>query len=349
MSLLSTYINNFKHIKALVIGDVMLDKFMYGKVERISPEAPVPIFKFSHEKEMLGGAGNVVANLVALGCKTTFIGIIGDDENGAKISDLMEQTGASSHFLKLKNFPTIVKTRLIAGNNHLLRADQEEILPVISELLPKFKKVLRQAIKMADIVLVSDYNKGLLTPVTTQMIVEICREQNKKIIIDPKGADYSKYAGATLVKPNLKEFSEATGRKYNPQAADFLAQAKQGAEFLFAKYGIKNLIITLSEYGMLHIGSDDADDIQQVPTEAKEVFDVSGAGDTALATLGAALGCDTPIKDALKLANTASGIVVGKLGTATVSAEEMRNALSCRETADNNWPHKRKVVTLEQA
>lgn len=109
MSLLSTYINNFKHIKALVIGDVMLDKFMYGKVERISPEAPVPIFKFSHEKEMLGGAGNVVANLVALGCKTTFIGIIGDDENGAKISDLMEQTGASSHFLKLKNFPTIVK------------------------------------------------------------------------------------------------------------------------------------------------------------------------------------------------------------------------------------------------
>lgn len=349
MSLLSTYINNFKHIKSLVIGDVMLDKFMYGKVERISPEAPVPIFKFSHEKEMLGGAGNVVANLVALGCKTTFIGIIGDDENGAKISDLMEQTGASSHFLKLKNFPTIVKTRLIAGNNHLLRADQEEILPVISELLPKFKKVLRQAIKMADIVLVSDYNKGLLTPVTTQMIVEICREQNKKIIIDPKGSDYSKYAGATLVKPNLKEFSEATGRKYNPQAADFLAQAKQGAEFLFAKYGIKNLIITLSEYGMLHIGADDADDIQQVPTEAKEVFDVSGAGDTALATLGAALGCDTPIKDALKLANTASGIVVGKLGTATVSAEEMRNALSCRETADNNWPQKRKVVTLEQA
>lgn len=349
MSLLSTYIDNFSNVKTLVIGDIMLDRFIYGKVERISPEAPVPVFKLSHEKTMLGGAGNVVANLVALGCKTTFIGITGNDANGAKVSGLLRQISAHSHLLQISNYPTIVKTRLIAGNNHLLRADQEEMMPIIEELLPRFKRILKQAIRNVDIVILSDYNKGLLTSVTTPMIIEICRQYGKKVIIDPKGKDYAKYTGATLVKPNLKEFSEATGQKYNPLSPNFKNEVIEGAKKIFEQFKIENLIVTLSEHGMLHISAAFPDDLQHIPTVAKEVFDVSGAGDTSLATLGAALGSNVPFKDALKLANTASGIVVGKLGTATVSADELQNALSEREVQNDGWEQKRKIITLAQA
>ena len=347
--LLSSYIDRFSSVRALVIGDIMLDKFEYGKVERISPEAPVPVFKFSHEKKMLGGAGNVVANLVTLGCKTTFIGIVGKDDNGATVANLLRKVGAHSHLLKLDSYPTIVKTRLIAGNNHLLRADQEEIIPIVTELLPKFRKVLSQAIKNVDIVLVSDYNKGLLTPETTQLIIGICNNFNKTVLVDPKGNDYSKYKGATLVKPNLKEFSEATGMKYNPTSSDFHNKIKLGADKLFSQYGIKNLLVTLSEHGMIYVPAKNPDEMKQIPTEAKEVFDVSGAGDTSLATLGASIGANIPIKDAMKLANLASGIVVGKLGTATVSAEELKIALSNKETPEDGWKQKRKIITLKQA
>lgn len=349
MTLLSSYIDKFSSVRVLVIGDIMLDKFEYGKVERISPEAPVPIFKFSHEKKMLGGAGNVVANLVTLGCKTTFIGIVGKDDNGVTVANLLRKVGAHSHLLKLDNYPTIVKTRLIAGNNHLLRADQEEIMPVVTELLPKFKKILSQAIKNVDIVLVSDYNKGLLTPETTQLIIDICNNFNKTVLVDPKGNDYSKYKSATLVKPNLKEFSEATGMKYNPTSSDFNSRIKLGADKLFSQYGIKNLLITLSEHGMVYIPAKNSDEMKQIPTEAKEVFDVSGAGDTSLATLGASIGANIPIKDAMKLANLASGIVVGKLGTATVTADELKTALSNKETPEDGWKQKRKIITLKQA
>lgn len=211
-----TLINRFPSVRVLVIGDIMLDTFVYGDVERISPEAPVPVLKFHHKLEMLGGAGNVVANLAALGCKTTFIGIVGKDDNGKKISSLLKEAKANCHLLKLKNYPTIVKTRFVAKSSHLFRMDNEEVLPVISALLPRIRKILSRAIKSADIVLISDYNKGLLTPETTPMIIEICRELDKNVIIDPKGNNYAKYSGATLVKPNLKEFSEAVGKKYNP-------------------------------------------------------------------------------------------------------------------------------------
>ena len=213
----------------------------------------------------------------------------------------------------------------------------------------KFEKILTQAIKNVDVVVLSDYNKGLLTPITTQMIINICHKFNKPVIVDPKGSDYSKYIGATIVKPNLKEFSEATGKKYNPQDKGFLAAVKNNAQELFEKFKIKNLLVTLSEYGMMFVPSDKNEDCLQIPTEAKEVFDVSGAGDTSLATLGAAIGSGIPIKDAMKLANLASGIVVGKLGTATVSSEELKAALSQKEGADATWKQKRKIITLNQA
>lgn len=349
MALLATYIENFRQVQALCIGDIMLDRFMYGKVERISPEAPVPIFKLCKEKQMLGGAGNVVANMASLGCQVTFIGIVGNDEAGKKLSTLLRKAHAHTHLLRLDSYPTIVKTRLIAASNHLLRADQEEQLPVIEALLPKFEKILTQAIKNVDVVVLSDYNKGLLTPITTQMIINICHKFNKPVIVDPKGSDYSKYIGATIVKPNLKEFSEATGKKYNPQDKGFLAAVKNNAQELFEKFKIKNLLVTLSEHGMVFVSSDKDEDCLKIPTEAKEVFDVSGAGDTSLAALGAAIGSGVPIKDAMKLANVASGIVVGKLGTATLSTDELKAVLSQREGSDATWKQKRKIITLRQA
>lgn len=330
--LLSSLLHNFCEVKALVIGDIMLDKFIYGNVERISPEAPVPVLKFHHQIEMLGGAGNVVANLAALGCKTTFIGIVGKDENGRKIASLLREAKANSHLLKLNNFPTIVKTRFVAKTSHLLRMDNEEVIPIIAELLPRIRKILFRAIKTADIVLLSDYNKGLLTDKTTPMIIDICNELNKKVIVDPKGNNYSKYAKATLVKPNLKEFSDVVGKKYSPVDKEFQEKIKKDARNLCFDCEIKNLVITLSEHGMILIERQKEDNIEWVSSNVKEVCDVSGAGDTALATLGASLGCGASILDAMKLANTAAGIVVGKLGTAVILPEELKAALAIVKT-----------------
>lgn len=320
-------LEKLKSINPLVIGDIMLDRFIYGKVERISPEAPVPIFRYDHEKEMLGGAGNVVANITSIGSKCDFLGVIGNDPEGRKISNLLKEIGVHSHLLKLNDYPTILKSRMIAGNNHLLRVDHEKRLPVMTEVLDRFSSILLKAIKGADVVLLSDYNKGIFTAETTRMIIDICRQLNKPVIVDPKGMDYSKYTGATLIKPNLKEFGEATGRKYNPAGSTFHDEVKAGAVQLMEKYDIANLIVTLSEYGMLHISRKDQV-ITHIFTEAREVYDVSGAGDTTLATLGLAIGSGMKIKDAMRLANKASGIVVGKLGTATVTFEELCNAWS---------------------
>ena len=233
MNQLYNYIEKFKNTKVTVIGDIMLDRFLYGDVERISPEAPVPIFKFTNEKVMLGGAGNVAANLATLGCKPTFLGFVGSDTNGEVVDTLLKKVGSHSHLCRLLNYPTIVKTRYIANHNHLLRSDKEELLPYIPELLPKFYKLVKQAVRMTDIVLLSDYNKGVLNKETTQMIIKICKESDVPVLIDPKGNDYTKYKGATLIKPNVKEFLDATGIKLNPECPNFNEDLKKGAKLFF--------------------------------------------------------------------------------------------------------------------
>ena len=349
MASLASYINGFSKVRVLVIGDLILDQFTYGKVERISPEAPVPVFKVTHEKKMLGGAGNVVANLCALGCSVSLIGVVGRDANGEKISDLLQECGAHSYLLRAHDYPTIVKTRLIAGGSHLSRVDREEATPVLTGLMDRYERMLRRVVQHMDIVLISDYNKGLLTAETTPMVVKVCREFGKPVIVDPKGGDYSKYTGATLVKPNLKEFIEVSGHgHYRPAEPDFPAQLKAGARELLSRYELSNLLVTLGEYGMALISADEPERLLQIPTQAREVFDVSGAGDTSLATLGAALGSGVPMREAMQLANLASGIVVGKLGTATVTQDELRRALDTPESTDEFNPE-RKILTLEQA
>lgn len=346
---LGTYIDGFSGVRVLVIGDLILDQFTYGKVERISPEAPVPVFKVEEEKQMLGGAGNVVANLCALGCQVSFIGIVGKDAHGRKIANLLTECGAKHYLLRMDGYPTIVKTRLIAGGSHLSRVDKEEIRPIITDQLPRYKRMLQRVIKHVDIVLISDYGKGLLTELTTPLIIDVCHRHGVKAIIDPKGTNYEKYAGATLVKPNLKEFSEVSGRGYNPRQADFAEKLAEGARELLKKHRYENLLVTLGEHGMALLSADEPERLQQIPTEAREVFDVSGAGDTSLATLGAALGSGVPIRQAMHLANLASGIVVGKLGTATVTAEELKKALNISEPHQEPWAPERKIITLEKA
>ena len=350
MALISSYINKFKDVRILCAGDIMLDEFIYGRVNRISPEAPVPVFQTVRKTKMLGGAGNVVANLRTLGCKTAFVGVVGEDGAGRFVGKSLADIGVGANLITIKNYPTIVKTRMIAGVTHLLRADQEQRLELTTEQFDQLLKDFSERIKNSDVVLLSDYNKGLLNETTTPKIIDLCRRYGCPVIIDPKGTNYTKYRNATLVKPNLKEFSEATGMTFNPAGRDFHKQVAIGAKKLFDEYGIENLIVTLSEHGMLHISADAPDDILQIPTVAQEVFDVSGAGDTSLATLGAAIGATAPIKDAMKLANRASGIVVGKLGTATVTADELAESVQdATNTGDGDWRQKRKIITINTA
>ena len=348
MSLITSYINKFNTVNALVVGDIMLDEFVYGSVKRISPEAPVPVFCPTKKTKMLGGAGNVAANLCALGCKTAFMGVVGEDNQGLLIKQKLIDMGAEAHLIELQNWPTIIKTRLISGSTHLLRSDREEKLTLSDENFQEFMASFAKQVRFADVVLLSDYNKGVLNLKTTPEIIKICAKYKKPVIIDPKGNHYEKYIGATLVKPNLKEFSEATGMNFDPSSPDFHSQVIRGATKLFDEHHIQNLIVTLSEHGMLFVSSDNPKDILQIPTVAKEVYDVSGAGDTSMATLGAAIGAEMPVKDAMRLANNASGIVVGKIGTATVSAAELMESISENDVAAD-WKQKRKIITLAKA
>ena len=247
MSDLSEYIKNFQNVRMLIIGDVMLDEFIYGKVERISPEAPVPVIRLKSEKKMLGGAGNVALNAAALKVNTSFIGLIGNDEAGLTVNKLFEETSINKHLFKLKDYPTIIKKRYIAGNAQLLRADKEEKFPDVAGIINRLEKIFVKFLKKADVILLSDYNKGTLTKEVCQMIIKNANLAGIKVIVDPKGQDYTKYNGAFLVKPNLKEFSESTGVKFNTESPLFKEELKEAAKIFFASYQVQNLVVTLSE------------------------------------------------------------------------------------------------------
>ena len=349
--LLSSIVQSFKDIKVLCIGDVMLDHFIYGKVDRISPEAPVPVFNYRSEKIMLGGAGNVVANLRTLGCSADLICFIGRDSAGDEVRRLLAEVSEDSLPIEVPGFPTIEKTRVIAGNSHLLRIDNERRFDDVPEADAVLEEELAPRLEEASIVLLSDYAKGLLSPERCQRIIQACRAAGKPVIIDPKGSDYSKYSGATVVKPNLKEFNQATGLAAAPDAPDFFDRLREGARALFESFGIENLLVTLSAHGMAFVSAQKPDELFHIPTEAREVFDVSGAGDTSLAAFGAALAAGAGIKNAMKLANIASGIAVGKLGTSCVSVQEMLDNLSRRRSAGSSlgWKQKSKIVSVREA
>jgi rfaE bifunctional protein kinase chain/domain len=296
--------------RVLVVGDVMLDRYWFGEVSRISPEAPVPVVKIARMEERPGGAANVARNVAALGGQTTLLSVTGDDEPGSALARLLDEERVTSSLLRDPAFTTTVKLRVIGRQQQLLRIDFETAPSheILAANLADYERLLSSA----DAVVLSDYGKGGLAHIAT--MIERANALGKKVLVDPKGDDWTRYRGATLLTPNRSEFREVAGRWRDE--AELAAKAQK----LRADLAIGALLVTRSEEGMSLF---DGNGAQTIPAQAREVYDVSGAGDTVIATLGALLAAGAPLADAVAIANEAAGVVVGKLGTAVVHPHEL--------------------------
>jgi D-beta-D-heptose 7-phosphate kinase / D-beta-D-heptose 1-phosphate adenosyltransferase len=314
----------------LVAGDVMLDRFVYGHVERISPEAPIPVLRIAREMATLGGAGNVARNLVALGADVDLVAVIGQDTAGYELSKQFSDCKEISPYLLTDNSrPTTVKTRFVADGQQLLRADHEISIAVSRDIEDQVLLRLKNAMQSAAIIILSDYAKGVLTDRIMAEVIAAAKEQNKPIIIDPKGKNYDRYNGAFMITPNRRELAEAT--RY--PAIKTVQDADMAARQLIESYNLHYVLAKLGSDGIALVGRD-------MPTwhfkaNAREVFDVSGAGDTVVATMALALASGVSIEDSAALANIAGSIVVGKIGTATVSKDELRRELHHDQSREN--------------
>jgi D-beta-D-heptose 7-phosphate kinase/D-beta-D-heptose 1-phosphate adenosyltransferase len=311
--------------RVLCVGDVMLDRFVYGQVDRVSPEAPIPVVTVDREVAILGGAGNVVRNLVALGAETCFISVIGDDPAGREVTQLVgAEMRLEPHLLVEPRRRTTIKTRFVAASQQLLRADRETVAPISAPLRAQLERRAEESLGGYAVLVLSDYGKGVLGPETAEALIAAARARGVKVVIDPKGRDYARYRGATLLTPNRRELAEATGL---PSATDDEVVAAGRA--LIAQYGVAALLVTRSQDGMTLIESDGP--VTHLTAEAREVFDVSGAGDTVIAAIAAAVGGGVPLVEACVIANVAAGIVVGKVGTAITHAAEIVTALQTQD------------------
>ena len=303
--------NQFSKTRLLVVGDVMLDRYWFGDTGRISPEAPVPVVQVEKIDERLGGAANVARNASALGAQTTILGVVGEDEAGKRVEQLLLESGVQSQLQTDGNVATTVKLRVIARQQQLIRLDFEEAPSQISldAKLKRFKSLLPNI----DIVILSDYGKGALEQVSA--MIELANASKKLVLVDPKGDAYDKYKGATVLTPNRSELRQVVGQWSSEDDLTLRAQS------LRKNLGLGALLLTRSEEGMTLFTDKGT---EHVRAQAREVFDVSGAGDTVIAALAVAMGAGWSLERAMALANRAGGIVVGKLGTATVSAEELQ-------------------------
>jgi D-beta-D-heptose 7-phosphate kinase/D-beta-D-heptose 1-phosphate adenosyltransferase len=304
-----------KSPKLLVIGDLMIDHYLWGSCERISPEAPVQIVNIDCESSVLGGAGNVINNLNALGAQVDVISVIGGCEISDELKELLADIKVNIEYLiTQKDRITSKKSRIIASQQQVVRYDRESADEISNESQNSILDSFRRIIKNYDGVLLSDYGKGVLTFDLTQSLITIANENGKKVLVDPKGLDYSKYKGAYLLTPNKKEASEATQVDIKDDAS-----LTQAITQLKTECDLDVSLITLSEQGVAIYD----DELRTHPTVAREVFDVTGAGDTVLASLGFALACEYGIDDAVKFSNLAAGVVVGKIGSATTTLNEI--------------------------
>jgi D-glycero-beta-D-manno-heptose-7-phosphate kinase len=296
--------------RVLVVGDAMLDRYLFGEVERISPEAPVPVVRVTREEHRLGGAANVALNVKALGPGVTLITVVGDDEPAKRLEGLLESHAVAAILGRDPKLFTCVKLRVIGRAQQLVRVDFENQPDheVLADMLADFARVLPEC----DAVLFSDYGKGGLTHIPR--MIERARGAGKPVLVDPKGDDYSRYAGATVITPNRAELAQVIGSWKTEQ------QLEERVQRLRESQRLDSVLLTRSEEGMSLF---DAAGHLQVPAQAREVFDVTGAGDTVIATLAAMLACGMSLREAMPIANRAGGIVVGKFGTATVSYEEL--------------------------
>jgi D-glycero-beta-D-manno-heptose-7-phosphate kinase len=301
----------FRKARVLVVGDAMLDRYWFGAVERISPEAPVPIVRIEREEERAGGAANVARNAAALDARTSLLSVVGADEPGTRLESLLRRERVHAQLHRDRGIRTTVKLRVIGGRNQqLLRVDFEKAPghEVLASKLRDFERMLDEA----DVVILSDYGKGGLTHIAR--MIAMARRAGKSVLVDPKGEDYSRYRGATLITPNRAEFRQVAGAWRNE------GDLTERAQKLRRKLEVQGLLVTRGEEGMT-LFQDGAR--LHFPTQAREVSDVSGAGDTVIATLGVALGSGAGMREAVRLANRAAGIVVGKFGTAVVTPREL--------------------------
>ncbi len=301
----------FEGARVLVVGDVMLDRYWFGEVHRISPEAPVPVLKVDRVDERPGGAANVARNIAALGAQATLLSVVGDDEAGACLEKLLnEQANLTALLHRDSSISTIIKLRAVARHQQLLRIDFET--PPSHEVLHAALVDYRVQLPLADVVILSDYGKGGLAHIA--QMIQMARDAGKPVLVDPKGDDYARYSGATLLTPNRSEFRQVAGGWENE------AELNAKAQVLRTDLQLDALLVTRSEDGMSLYREGD---VQHEPTHTREVFDVSGAGDTVIATLAVMLASGADLSQAMRIANRAAGIVVGKLGTAVVSREEI--------------------------
>jgi rfaE bifunctional protein kinase chain/domain len=301
----------FDGARILVVGDVMLDRYWFGDVNRISPEAPVPVLKVDRVEERPGGAANVARNIAALGAQSTLLSVVGNDEAGACLEKLLNKHDNLTALLHRDNsISTIIKLRAIARHQQLLRIDFET--PPSHEVLHAKLAEFHEQLPLADVVILSDYGKGGLAHIAE--MIQSARAAGKPVLVDPKGDDYARYSGATLLTPNRSEFREVAGSWKSE------AELNTKAEKLRTELQLEALLVTRSEDGMsLYL----ANEVVHEPAQSREVFDVSGAGDTVIATLAVMLASGADLSDAMRIANRAAGIVVGKLGTAVVSRDEI--------------------------
>ena len=296
--------------RVLVVGDAMLDRYWHGAVERISPEAPVPVVKVSREEERIGAAANVAYNVVTLGAQASFLGVVGDDEPGHRLEALLRETGIATHLKRDAGLKTTVKLRVIGRQQQLLRMDFEN--EPDHEVLAQQTEAFAQLAPGHGAVLFSDYGKGGLAHIPA--MVASARQAGKVVLVDPKGSDYNRYRGATVITPNRAELQDVVGR-WNSED-----ELRTRAQNLRGQLGLEAILVTRSEEGMTLF---DAQGQLHVQAQAREVYDVTGAGDTVIATLAAMVAAGLSLRDAVPIANRAGGIVVGKFGTATVSYEEL--------------------------
>ena len=314
---MSIAIPDFSRACVVVIGDVMLDRYLFGGTGRISPEAPVPVVHVRETDDRAGGAANVAVNLARLGVSTTLVGVVGQDDEAAALESTLNDNNVTCRFTTVPGWPTITKSRVQSRGQQLIRLDREE---AVREGSGELTEALKELVTNANAVVLSDYGKGSLADIAA--MISVCRDAGVPVFVDPKGTDFTKYRGATLVTPNLSEFEAVVGR------ADSDEQLVQTCQQLITELDLAALLVTRSEKGMLLL--EDGGEPEVLSTRAREVYDVTGAGDTVIAVLAAALASGDSLKSAAQLANLAAGLVVGKIGVASVTPTELRVALHRR-------------------
>ena len=320
----------FQQAKLLVIGDVMLDRYLHGAASRISPEAPVPVVQVGNQEDRPGGAGNVALNIAALGSAATLIGVVGKDDNAQDLESRLTAAGVYCEFLKSEDKPTITKLRVISQHQQLIRLDFEEKFD--EKDVADLQSLAKSLLPSAQVLVLSDYAKGALQDVAA--LIELARKQNIPIIVDPKGTDFKKYRGSTLITPNFSEFEAVVGTCANEEEL-----VKKGLK-LMSDLELQAILITRGERGMTLLLPDSEE--LHLPARAREVFDVTGAGDTVISVLASALAAGDSLADATGIANLAAGLVVGKLGTAAISGPELRRAILAEQDSGMG------VMTAEQ-